>query len=176
MTCIQSLQKEKEVAEKLPFAKPMKVVTALSGVALFVIGCLGAAGILPGSTVGWVAIGLGAGTLILNLAQGKLKDRKITLILAALGAVLPITLGALGVTGVLSGTQLGYGIIIAPFVTIGAGLFTGCCVGCGIACCLICGKDEEDASSNGVSSRFPQNQQREILHTYDYRTRDPAYV
>lgn len=106
----------------------------LSNIALLIIGCVGAAGILPGSTMGWLALGLGGGSFALNLAAGKLKKRKITLVLAAISVLLPVILGSLGAAGILSGTQIGWGLITVPltFFAIAAPLI---CCGCCCTCC-----------------------------------------
>ncbi|MCC5833081.1 MAG: hypothetical protein JJU12_08605 [Chlamydiales bacterium] len=98
-------------------------LSKVTSFALLIIACVGAAGILPGSTMGWLAIGLGGGAFALSLAAGKLKDRKITLLIGALFALIPIVVGSLGVTGILSGVQVGWGIL-APNL---AAIPIGCC-------------------------------------------------
>ena len=98
---------DRQKRKKSPPRSITQGVAGLSILALIIIGCVGAAGILPGSTMGWSAIGLGGGGLLFNLASGKLKERKITLLVTALlFTLLPIVLGALGVTGILSGARL----------------------------------------------------------------------
>lgn len=85
---------------------------AITGVALFIIACVGAAGHLPASTLGWASIGLGGGMVVSNLTAGNLKHRdKILAVIQILGLASIFALGSLGVTGVLNAQQLGYGLI-----------------------------------------------------------------
>jgi len=103
-------------------------LSTLAGMALFIIGCIGAAGAFPGSSIGWVAVGLGGGGFALSLAAGNLKKRKLDLIPAAIIAAIVVTIGALGGAGVLSATQVGWGIV---GTTLAAGP---------IFCCFSCAK------------------------------------
>ncbi len=101
--------------------------SVVTGLALFVIGCVAAAGAFPGSAaLGWTAIGLGAGTLALSLALGKLKLRRCELIGTSLQVVAIVAVGALGVAGVLSATQLGWAIVGIPFASIPVNCFFNC--------------------------------------------------
>ncbi|MBS0623130.1 MAG: hypothetical protein JSS62_00745 [Verrucomicrobia bacterium] len=85
---------------------------AITGVALFIIACVGAAGHLSPSTLGWASIGLGGGMVVSNLTAGNLKYRdKILTALHILSLASIFALGSLGVTGVLSAQHLGYGLI-----------------------------------------------------------------
>lgn len=79
----------------------------------------GRLGVFPGSSIGWVTLGLGGGTFALSLAAGKLKDHKYHLVIGGLQAVTLIVIGALGCGGILSTSQVGWGIIGA---SIGAAL------------------------------------------------------
>ena len=83
----------------------------LISVALFIIGCIGAAGAFPPASMGWVTIGLAGGSFALYLAAGNLKDRKFDVIVLALMTAAYVTVGALGAAGILSVTQVGWGII-----------------------------------------------------------------
>jgi|GEM_PF-4222041 hypothetical protein len=98
--------------------------------ALPIIGFLGACGIMPGSTFGWTGVGLGCGSLLLQLAPGNLKDRKITLLTGGLVASLVIVLAALGVANILTPENLWQ-----AFMPIGCasafGLKTIQCIGMG---------------------------------------------
>lgn len=86
-------------------------LNAIGTLAILVISSLGAAGILPGSTVGWVAIGLSGGGFMLTLAIGNVKKRKYEVIAGALITGIFITLGGLGIAGALSTTQVGWGMV-----------------------------------------------------------------
>jgi hypothetical protein len=86
-------------------------VSVIASCALFIIGCIGAAGILPGSLIGWTAVGLGGAGFLLSLSLGNFEKRKVELITGALLAAVYVTVGALGATGILSATQVGWGII-----------------------------------------------------------------
>lgn len=86
-------------------------LAAIAGIALFIIGCVGAAGAFPGSAIGWVTVGLAGGRFALQLAMGNFKQRKIDLIVSGLLAAVLVTVGTLGGMGVLSATQVGWGII-----------------------------------------------------------------
>ena len=84
---------------------------SLISTALFIIGCMGAAGAFPPASMGWVTIGLAGGSFALYLAAGGLKDRKFEVILMALMTAAIVTVGALGAAGVLSVNQVGWGIV-----------------------------------------------------------------
>lgn len=87
-----------------------KVIQFITGIALFIIGCMGAAGAFPGS-IGWAAVGLAAGGFVLNLSLGKFKIRKYDLIADALLTTVILTISALGITGIFSTAQVGWGIL-----------------------------------------------------------------
>ncbi|MFZ0565168.1 MAG: hypothetical protein WAM28_03185 [Chlamydiales bacterium] len=126
--CLGKLQAKLQVEKQALTTTRGRIFDGLGKVtesALFIIACIGAAGILPGSTMGWVAIGLGGGSFALNLAAGKLKDRKINLLIGALSAIIPIVIGSLGVTGVLSGVQVGWGTLAPNLAGISIGGYIG---------------------------------------------------
>jgi hypothetical protein len=127
-SCFSKLAKEAEVT-RTTRGHIFNGMSKLTGVALFIIACIGAAGILPGSTMGWIAIGLGGGSFALKLAAGQLKDKKITLLLTALLTLFPIVIGGLGVAGIFSGVQIGWILIVPTIATIPIGCCVGCCVG-----------------------------------------------
>jgi hypothetical protein len=96
----------------------LSLFSGFASLALFVIGCIGAAGILPSSTMGWSAIGLGGAGFLLHITtEDKWKERKMTLLIGTAISLLPVVLGALGVTGILSGIQVGWGLIGIPLTT-----------------------------------------------------------
>lgn len=107
----------------------MQSLAGITGAALFILGSIGAAGILPGSIMGWVAVGLGGGAFALSLAGGNLKKRKFELIVTGLMVASIVTVGGLGAAGILSGTQVGCGI----FGTVLASMPLICFVQCFIA-------------------------------------------
>lgn len=114
-----------------PRAVAAQVISNAAGAALFIIACIGAAGILPGSTMGWAAVGLGGGMLAFNLAAGNLKNRKTQVITIALLAISYITVGGLGAAGILSGTQVGWGVIGSALAVGPIMCYVGCCKGIG---------------------------------------------
>lgn len=90
---------------------PLVAATALTAITTLVIGVLGMSGVLSSTTAGWVILGLGAGGGIMRISLGNLSGRRIYLIATTLVALAFVVLGALGGTGILSATQLGWGII-----------------------------------------------------------------
>ncbi|MCC5832556.1 MAG: hypothetical protein JJU12_05890 [Chlamydiales bacterium] len=72
---------------------------AISYLALFIIAIAAAAGAMPPSTAGWLAVGFGGAALIGNLSVGGLKDRKCMVIFGTLTAASIILVGAFGVAG-----------------------------------------------------------------------------
>lgn len=91
----------------------------IAGIALFIIAAMGAAGRIPGPTLGWTAVGLSAVCLTGGLSMGNIKKRKLELILAVVVTVAVVTLGTLGGLKVLSARQVGFGII---GTTLGSGV------------------------------------------------------
>lgn len=91
----------------------------LSGVALFVIGCVAAAGHFNGRTalLGKISLGLGAPVLGLALMSAifdpkKGRLQKIGIItLAAIFSIGAITAGSLGLHSIANAKQIGWGII-----------------------------------------------------------------
>jgi hypothetical protein len=104
-------------------------LSAITGLTLFIIGCVGAAGAFPGSAIGWVTVGLAGGGFALNLAVGNLEKRKVELIVGALVAAVLITVGALGGTGLLSTIQVGWGIIGASLASLPVSCVAACLKG-----------------------------------------------
>ena len=84
----------------------------LSCVALTVLGCLGTAGALDDPTMGWVGVGFGVGHLLLFSAidVDSMRKRNRVLTQVAFG-ILPLALGILGVLGVLTAQNMGWGFI-----------------------------------------------------------------
>jgi hypothetical protein len=101
-------------------------VAFITSLALFIIGCVGAAGAFPGSTIGWVTVALAGGGFVLNLALGNFKQRKFELILGGLLVAALIPVGVLGGVGILSATQVGWGILGTSLATSLAGGVYSC--------------------------------------------------
>lgn len=139
-----------EAMEESPLRSALNKTSQLMGLALFIISCLGAAGVLPSSTTGWVAIGLGGGMLVCNYAFGKFKERPLSLATSTLACLLPIIIGTLGVTGVLIGRQVGAGLLGASFAS-GMLLMSGVCVG---VCKPICCPSEEDKKKAAANTEY----------------------
>lgn len=90
---------------------PVFVTVVLTSLAILIIGSLGMAGILPGSTAGWTILGTAAGGCALRFCLGNLSERRFYLITCTLVAMTFVVLGALGGAGILSATQMGWGIV-----------------------------------------------------------------
>jgi len=88
------------------------VITSISGTALFIIGCIAAAGAMPMTTAGWLTVGFGGTMLLGNLCVGGLKQRKCMVILGTLTAATFILLGSLGAAGIISMKALGVGVLV----------------------------------------------------------------
>lgn len=107
-----------------------QVIQNISYAALFIIGCVAAAGAMPMTTAGWLAVGFGSAALISNLAAGGLKDRKCMAILGTLTAASIILVGALGVAGLgaLTTTKaIGIAVLVLTLTNM-----TYCAWGCDI--------------------------------------------
>jgi hypothetical protein len=91
-----------------------KVITLVGQgllLAVFVLGCVGAAQMLSPRILGWSLVGLGLGYATIKLLAGELKKRRVDLISSAAIASLLIVFGALGVSGVMASAHMGYAII-----------------------------------------------------------------
>lgn len=86
-------------------------LSVISSFALLLIGSLGAAGVIPGSAVGWAAIGLGGSVFALTCAQGTLSQRKWEILVKGLISIALIIIGALGSKGMISMALCSGGII-----------------------------------------------------------------
>lgn len=114
-------------------------ISAFSTLALAVTGVIAGLGILPGGTFGWISVGLGGGITLLGTGafayefhqdQGS-SDNVLPLVLTPLIGAGFVTLGGLGVAGILSGSFVAW--IVAA---IAAGTFgTICIVGTRAFCC-----------------------------------------
>lgn len=105
-------------------AGKMNVVSGVMMVALLAIGVLAITGIMPTAAASWTAVGLGGATLVTQMLGGKLKNRKVDLLIAAVFAAGFVAAGALTATGFLTGAQLGYSLvgIVGTYA-----LFNFCC-------------------------------------------------
>jgi hypothetical protein len=112
MTAIIQAQARLEGLKPGPRCYITQSLCRLTALALFIIGCLGAAGVFPGSTmIGWVTVGLAGGMFVFTLASGNCGNRIPRFIFHLLTTVALVTVGALGGVGTLSMTQVGWGLI-----------------------------------------------------------------
>lgn len=98
-----------------------KVANLLSNVvllAVFIIGCAGAAQVIPGSAMGWSVVGLGGGYMAVKILAGNIKSRAVDLISSSIVAVAIIVFGTLGCIGVLTNAQMGYALIGSVVLTV----------------------------------------------------------
>ncbi len=72
------------------------VCTPAIALAILIIGCLGAAGVIPGSQMGWITMGLAASGGVIFCCAGTLRHRKIELLHVTLATAAFVTLGVLG--------------------------------------------------------------------------------
>jgi hypothetical protein len=98
----------------------------IASMALFIIGCVGAAGAFPGSAIGWTTVGLAGGGFALSIAAGNFKLRKFDLIISGLMTAALVTIGAFGGAGILSATQVGWGIIGTSLAAMPLGCIVNC--------------------------------------------------
>ncbi len=82
-----------------------------AAITLFVMGILGAAGVMSASTLGICAVGLGAGTYVLSLPSLRGRTLLKQFIIGGLAAAAIISVGALGISGVLSAQVIGWSIL-----------------------------------------------------------------
>lgn len=120
----QMLEMQKDQFEALgmkpgPKCCSLYTLAVISATAVFIIGCIGAAGAFPsGPTMGWTTMGLSGVVLLSFLAIGELQKRKFEVIVVSLLYVTYMVLGVLGGAGVLSATQVGWGVLGTMFVAI----------------------------------------------------------
>ena len=100
-----------EGVSKVHGCAPCQKINVIGYVAFLIIGAVRAAGLLPSSTVGWTAVGLGVSLFAFNAARGNLPKRRVELIAEAVFTAVIVIIGALGGLGILSAPQVGGGII-----------------------------------------------------------------
>ncbi len=91
-----------------------KIVNLLSNgilMAVFVIGCVGAAQLIPAAEMGWTIVGLGGAYSALKLLACRLGSRKIDLLWSVLTNAVVVSFGALTALGILTTGQAGYALI-----------------------------------------------------------------
>lgn len=95
---------------------------ALSALAMFIISCVSLGGAMSSQVAGWTVLSLSATGLVLRCALGRLKERKIYMIPTFLIAATFMLLGTLGGAGLITATQLGWGVVgtslISAFIKI----------------------------------------------------------
>jgi len=97
-----------------------KVANLLSNIvllAVFIIGCAGAAQVIPGFAMGWSIVGLGGGYIAIKILGGNIKSRTVDLISSSIVAAAIIAFGALGCIGILTNAQMGYALIGSVVLT-----------------------------------------------------------
>jgi hypothetical protein len=109
----------------------LNTLACISGVALFILACLATKGAVSSSLLCKATIGLSAGSMLLSVMAGNFKNqstgqiRKFSLALNMATTVTAIALAALGLSGTLSATQVGWGLL---GTTLSAGVI-GCLPG-----------------------------------------------
>lgn len=100
-------------------------LSAACSIALFIIACVAASGVLSPQVAGYSIAGLAGGTFLFRLCAGNVKNSKTKIVFAALLAATFVTLGALGGTGILSVKNLGISVIS---ITLGSNFIITCCI------------------------------------------------
>lgn len=143
-----SAQESEQPYEATCLDKISDTLQSIVLLAMLIIGSIGAAGLLPGSTImGYCGIGLGIGALLSKLISDQTRSTCSRIVSAVVAALIPILLGSLGATGVLSATQVGWGLVGMSLVNIGAIVITVCCCGCCLVCIIAQLSDDEQAKA-----------------------------
>ncbi len=87
---------------------------------VFAMGCAGLSSCFSGGMLGWCVVGLGTLYLAIKLLGGNLNHRHADVILSTFITSVLVTLGGLGVGGILSCAQLGYALISGTCVLLPA--------------------------------------------------------
>lgn len=82
-----------------------------NGITFLVVACLAAAGSYSGIGLGFYTLGFAACGYLIKLSFGNLSERKFYVLGITLVAAAFIPIGALGGAGILSGAQVGWGMI-----------------------------------------------------------------
>jgi hypothetical protein len=78
---------------------------------LFIIGCIGASGGFPASTMGWTTFSLGTCYVFTKFLGGNLSVRGFDLLSSSLLTAFFMIIGTLGAGGVMTSTQMGFALI-----------------------------------------------------------------
>jgi len=103
----QPISQQVDLIGKRDFAA--RTAMTVAAVALVIIGALAVSGVLTGPALGWSVCGLGGASVVTHLMSSKWKHSDFGR--SALASVTFVALGALGATGVLSGFQVGMGVL-----------------------------------------------------------------
>ncbi len=125
----QHLQKEGDLAQTVAIST--QSCNALIGIALFVIGCVAAAGAMNGVTIGWCIVGLSIPSLIgyvIGAIAGRTPGEKAANAIPLLITIALIVIGALAVAGIVTPVVAGW-CVIGPTLAI---------LAIGIVCCYCC--------------------------------------
>ncbi len=98
-----------------------------AAITLFVMGILGAAGVMSATTLGICAVGLGAGVYLLSLPSFRGKALVKQLIIGGLATAAIVTVGSLGIAGILSAQVIGWSILGAFVGQAVLGTCVNCC-------------------------------------------------
>lgn len=110
------------------------------GFALFIIGCVAAAGHLTSVVAGGCAVGLAVPLIIGTLFQALTSRNPAILPQAITGCIMMLVvviIGSLGCAGVVTAGAVGWTIIIPTIIALGCLYCCLCCVGC--AGCAVLG-------------------------------------
>ena len=130
--------------------------TGLLNLALFIIACVAVTGHMSGVVAGGCAVGLGVPSLLLSCkgfydkqqemvgqftagdlppeqAETTLKVMKVIFALSSILSLAVVTIGALGIAGIVSATTVGW-VILAPTLAFWATVC--CCIP--LCCCFAC--------------------------------------
>jgi hypothetical protein len=100
---------EVPATQQPPKSSPVKILAIVTLLALLIIGSVGAAGVFPGTTtIGWVTLGLASALSLFSIALFKSDKANAVTILSGVALII---IGALGGTGILSPTQVGWGLV-----------------------------------------------------------------
>lgn len=132
-------------------AASANIGAAVLGSALFIIGCVAAAGYLSGVVAGGCAVGISVPLLLMYLAKGVRARTPAERSQAVTNAILMLAvviIGALGLAGVLPATTVGWVTLAPAIIGLAISCCNCCCCGGGLAIAALLGASA--LSSNNV--------------------------
>lgn len=99
----------------------LNCISALAGLAIFIIGCIALSNGMDPKTLGYTVLGLAAGSGLISLITGA----KVEKIRAVIFAAIFITLGALTAHGLISVHTMGWTIVGSSIAALGLGYLIG---------------------------------------------------